>query len=54
MASDGAEIGDRDLLRKKDLTAGEIIHTCGGDSRDDLTVLVLTVVAADGQGKGVN
>ena len=43
------------LAREAAQTGEEVrIHACGGDSRDDLTVLVLTVVAADGQGKGVN
>lgn len=52
MTSDGAELKDPDLLKKPGLTAGEIIRTHGGESQDDLTVLVLSVTDAD-NGSGI-
>lgn len=45
MASDGAELDDTELLRRPDLRAGQVVEACGRDSRDDMTVLVLTVEA---------
>ena len=52
MASDGAEIGDAGLLCRRELTAGEVLNACGQESRDDLTVLVLSVSSADKQPPG--
>lgn len=52
MASDGADVGDSALLCRRTLTAGDILAACGRDSRDDLTVLVLTVCAADKGAEG--
>lgn len=52
MASDGAEIGDAGLLCRRELTAGEVLNACGQESRDDLTVLVLSVSSADKQPAG--
>lgn len=48
MASDGAEYKDLDLLRRRDLTAGELAGACGREGRDDLTVLVLGIAEAEG------